>query len=47
LNQWERVVDYRIITNDISIETGELTPSLKIARNKIEQKYANLINSMY
>ncbi len=47
LNQWEKIVNYKIITNDISIETGELTPSMKIARNKIEQKYENIINSMY
>ena len=47
LNQWEKIVDFRIITNEISIEGGELTPSMKIARNKIEEKYANIINSMY
>jgi long-chain acyl-CoA synthetase len=47
LNKWERIVDYKILTNDISIETGELTPSMKISRNKIEEKYANIINSMY
>ena len=47
LNQWEKIVDFRIITNDISIEGGELTPSMKIARNKIEEKYENIINSMY
>ena len=47
LNQWEKIVDFRVITNDISIETGELTPSMKIARNKIEEKYENIINSMY
>ncbi len=47
LNQWEKIVDFRIITNDISIENGELTPSMKIARNKIEEKYKDIINSMY
>jgi long-chain acyl-CoA synthetase len=47
LNKWEKIVSYKILTNDISIETGELTPSMKISRNKIEEKYANIINSMY
>ena len=47
LNQWEKIVDFKIITNDISIEGGELTPSMKICRNKIEEKYAQLIDSMY
>lgn len=47
LNQWEKVVQYKLITNDISIETGELTPSMKVCRAFIEQKYENDINSMY
>lgn len=47
LNKWEKIVNYKILTNDISIETGELTPSMKISRNKIEQKYKDIIESMY
>ena len=47
LNKWEKIVNYKILTNDISIETGELTPSMKISRSKIEEKYENIINSMY
>jgi long-chain acyl-CoA synthetase len=47
LNKSEKVVEYKLITNDISIETGELTPSMKICRNKIEELYADEINSMY
>ena len=47
LNEWEKVVQYKIITNEISIEGGELTPSMKVCRGKIEQKYEDDINSMY
>jgi len=47
LNEWEKIVQYKIITKDISIEGGELTPSMKICRNKIEEKYEEIINSMY
>uniref|UniRef100_UPI0040476E35 AMP-dependent synthetase/ligase n=1 Tax=Aliarcobacter sp. TaxID=2321116 RepID=UPI0040476E35 len=47
LNQWEKIVNFKIITNDISIEGGELTPSMKICRNVIEKKYEEIINSMY
>ena len=47
LNQWEEIVNFKIITNDISIEGGELTPSMKICRNVIEKKYEEIINSMY
>ncbi|MDD3055334.1 MAG: long-chain fatty acid--CoA ligase [Aliarcobacter sp.] len=47
LNKWEKIVKFKILTNYISIETGELTPSMKISRSKIEEKYENIINSMY
>jgi len=47
LNEWEKVVQYKIITNEISIEGGELTPSMKVCRGKIEQKYEDDINIMY
>lgn len=47
LNEWEKVVQYTIITNEISIEGGELTPSMKVCRGKIEQKYEDFINDMY
>ena len=47
LNQWEKIVNFKIVTNEISIEGGELTPSMKICRNKIEEKYEEIINSMY
>jgi long-chain acyl-CoA synthetase len=47
LSKTERVIKYKLITNDISIETGELTPSMKICRNKIEVIYKNEIDSMY
>ncbi len=47
LNKWEKIVKFEILTNNISIETGELTPSMKICRAKIEEKYSSVINSMY
>ena len=47
LNEWEKVVQFKLITDEISIEGGELTPSMKICRGKIEQKYENTIDTMY
>lgn len=47
LNEWEKVVQFKLITKDISVEGGELTPSMKICRAKIEEKYEDIINSMY
>ena len=47
LNVWEKVVKYKLITNPISIEGGELTPSMKICRSKIEEKYEDIIKNLY
>ena len=47
LNKWEQIVKYEIITQTLSIENGELTPSMKICRAVIEKKYENKINAMY
>lgn len=47
LNKWEKIVKYSLVTNTISIETGELTPSMKIRKNEIETIYHDVINGMY
>jgi long-chain acyl-CoA synthetase len=47
LNRWETVKDVRILPRDLSIEDGELTPSLKIKRKVVETHYADLLQSMY
>lgn len=47
LNHWEQIQKFKIIDQSISIETGEITPSMKLKRNIIEQKFANIIDSFY
>lgn len=47
LNKWEKIVKYSLITRQISIETGELTPSMKIRKHEIETLYKDTIESMY
>jgi long-chain acyl-CoA synthetase len=47
LNRWETVKDVRILQHDLSVDEGELTPSLKIKRKVVETKYADLLQSMY
>lgn len=47
LNKWERVVHYRLVFTQATIEGGELTPSMKVCRDAIWSKYENIINSMY
>jgi long-chain acyl-CoA synthetase len=47
LNRWETIKDVRILPHDLTVEEGELTPSLKIKRKVVETKYAELLQSMY
>ncbi len=47
LNRWETIKDVRILPRDLSIEDGELTPSLKIKRKVVETSFADVLESMY
>jgi len=47
LNKWESIKAFRLLDRDLSIEDGELTPSLKVKRKVVETRYAGLIESMY
>ena len=47
LNRWETVKDVRILPRDLSVDEGELTPSLKIKRKVVETRYADLLETMY
>jgi long-chain acyl-CoA synthetase len=45
--QWERVKVIRILPEPFSIEKGELTPTLKLKRKPIAERYAAEIASIY
>ncbi|MFE3188533.1 AMP-dependent synthetase/ligase [Nocardia sp. NPDC059240] len=47
LNRWETIKQHRILPRELSIEAGELTPSLKIKRAVVAKNYADLIESIY
>ncbi|MDN5857171.1 MAG: long-chain fatty acid--CoA ligase [Pseudonocardia sp.] len=42
-----QVKRFSILAHDFTLETGELTPSLKIKRNVIAQMYANVFEALY
>ena len=47
LNRWESVKKFVVLPRDLSIEDGELTPSMKIKRRGVERSFAAEIESMY
>jgi long-chain acyl-CoA synthetase len=47
LNRWETVKKFTILPRDLSIEDGELTPSMKVKRRSVEQSFADDIEKMY
>lgn len=47
LNRWEEVQKFYIIADEISIESGEITPSMKLKRNILEEKYREIIEGFY
>jgi long-chain acyl-CoA synthetase len=47
LSSYEKVKKIALLDRDFEIEKGEITPTLKVKRNIVEKKYADLIESMY
>jgi long-chain acyl-CoA synthetase len=47
LNRWETVKKFAILPRDLSIENGEITPSMKIKRRSVETNFAGQIDKMY
>ena len=47
LADFEKVHRFTILLDEISIEGGELTPTLKVRRKFVSEKYADLIAEMY
>jgi len=43
----EQVKRFTILDHDLSIESGELTPTLKVKRNVINDRYAELFDELY
>jgi len=47
LAPYERVKKIAVLDRDFDIGAGEVTPTLKVKRNIVEQKYADLIEALY
>jgi long-chain acyl-CoA synthetase len=43
----EQIREFRIVPDDLSVEEGELTPTLKVKREVVADKYEDLIEDIY
>ncbi len=47
LGSWETLKSFRLLARDLSEEAGELTPTLKVKRRVVQERYRDLIETMY
>jgi long-chain acyl-CoA synthetase len=43
----EKIRRFKLLNTEFTVESGELTPTLKVKRRVIEQRYSNEIAAMY
>jgi len=47
LNPWETIKKFVILERDLSVDAGDLTPSMKLKRRVVAAKYRNELDSLY
>lgn len=47
LGDTEKVKRYKLISYEWTVQTGELTPTLKLRRNKLAEKYHDIIEELF
>ena len=47
LAQFERIKRFALLPGEFSIEQGELTPTMKVRRNIIEDRWRDVIEGLY
>jgi long-chain acyl-CoA synthetase len=47
LAKYETIKQFAVLPRDLSIDEGELTPSLKVKRKAVEKRYSGLLDKMY
>jgi long-chain acyl-CoA synthetase len=47
LNLWEQVKKFIVLEHDLSVESGEVTPSMKMKRRVVEDNYREELDALY
>jgi long-chain acyl-CoA synthetase len=47
LNRWETIKRFTILDHDLTVEDGDLTPSMKLRRKAVTEKYLSDLDGMY
>jgi long-chain acyl-CoA synthetase len=47
LDRWETIKKFEILPNDLTIESGDMTPSMKVKRKAVEKRYMDVLDRMY
>lgn len=47
LNRWETVKKFVVLERDLSVDEGEMTPSMKIKRRVVEERYRGRLDGLY
>ena len=47
LAQYEKVKKFALLGRELTVENGELTPTLKTKRRVVDERYKDIIDQMY
>ncbi len=47
LHRWETIKKWAILDHDLTVESGELTPSMKVKRKVVEDNYKYILDGFY
>lgn len=47
LNRWEQVKRFTILERELTVENGEITPSMKLKRKKVVDNFSDRISELY
>ena len=47
LAQYEKIKRFDCLPDDFSIDSGELTPTMKVKRRVVEKNYSEVIDALY